>query len=480
MIKKQQTKKKQAQDVMSHDQKEQLAKAIPAAQFIRNEAVWRTYMKSKPASADVNTQKVSEKRKDVMSRLFLLMQNEKLECKDKMGNITKFKDAASDEGELNLASLLSHGGRSLVILPPIKPGDDPNKLFNWVTGGADNLSRAKSGQTAEKQGCPIFQRFAATHSVNIDEKNEVHEIKVKSSLKSVPRFAKDYLNARHWGMNLGLREPDKAGEENGSYGHLYLFWQPPTLNKPGVLMFGCEGCAPGVGSYLGTTHDTSGRPNQFSPTGALKFTDKQFDGFQLKPDSMNGISLKLNAQDINQLVNLKASEFKPEQLSQKAGGATSYSNALSAQSVKSNRSVSAPPLRPVSPPPSVPKPSPDSLLPIPGILPPLPDKPELNGQNGRVPHPRSASTPVIPPSHKNSTLTMGEVFAAHRRTSVKTALQQDLGSATVKETMSLPVVADNQEKAAAHKTVEAPKKRLTDIELPPLPPLPVGRKNNGR
>lgn len=401
-------KKKSSVDavsVMSDAQKQRLSVATPKEQFKRDERVWSEYLSSKPSDGD---SKVSQQRKEVVQRLFLLLQNQKLSCNSTaQGEPVDFAKLQTKDNAMPLAALMSHGGRIVVSVPPIKKGEDPEQLFNWVAGGAANLSSEKTGKAAEKKGCPIFQRFAATHSVNVTSEGNIQEIKVKSSVKNAPRFMKDYIKARHWGMNLGLKEPDQAGLENGSHGHLYMYWQAPTEDKPGALMFGCEGSAPGKKSYLGSTHDTSGAPNQFSPTGGLKFTNSQFDNYPIRPDPLNGIQLKLASHDIQQVVKLKASDFQPTQLALKAG--TAYSPARPAMSStaktgmmfaqhRGNASAKEV-LKSSSPPVSfedtqgvAKKPTPplDSKIAIPSVLPPLPNIPS---QDTMPPLPEVPSRP---------------------------------------------------------------------------------------
>ncbi len=110
-------------------------------------------------------------------------------------------------------------------------------------------------------------------------------------------------------MNLGLAEPGSPAPEDGSHGHLYMYWVPPTTTKPGALLFGCEGSAPGCESYYGAAHTAAAARGEFSPTGGLKFSDAKFDGYEVRPKSVDGLRVDLTGDEVQKLMRKSVKEF---------------------------------------------------------------------------------------------------------------------------------------------------------------------------
>lgn len=79
-------------------------------------------------------------------------------------------------------------------------------------------------------------------------------------------------------MNIApgkIGDKDIHGQEinaDGAHGHLYMYYQPPTKNKPGAILVGLEGTEPGVKGELGE-HSLVGAPDKLSPFGG-----KQWNG----------------------------------------------------------------------------------------------------------------------------------------------------------------------------------------------------------
>jgi len=71
----------------------------------------------------------------------------------------------------------------------------------------------------------------------------------------------------------GLGNTDMAGNvvmPDGSHGHLYIFYQPPTLQKSGGLLIGAETSRAGHADVFGKYHDLKGGSAEFSSTGGSK------------------------------------------------------------------------------------------------------------------------------------------------------------------------------------------------------------------
>ena len=144
-----------------------------------------------------------------------------------------------------LASVMAHGGRFVIQLP-FAEHDDDNGFFNWLGGGVGG-GNIIAGST----------RLAATHGIQpLDFRDmrpmcagryqRVHEIK-KGSLP-------------HYGVNIALGGQamlhpirGRITQANGEYGHLYIYYMPPTTTTYGGVLIGCEGSAP-VDSWENTDY----------------------------------------------------------------------------------------------------------------------------------------------------------------------------------------------------------------------------------
>lgn len=189
-----------------------------------------------------------EAAKAILKRIFLLLQVG-LQYRDRPDDPLK-------DWEGPVARALSHGGRVNIFLPPVAEGHDPDEFWNWLTGGKDNRKQAG-----------MNWRAAATHGFSWENGEPKEEKLGKASSVSF---------TKHFGMDLpvgGLGEKNVSGEiilADGTNGHLYINYDPPTTIRGGALLIGVESSSSGKSNPYGKGHDTSGRAGEFSATGGLK------------------------------------------------------------------------------------------------------------------------------------------------------------------------------------------------------------------
>jgi hypothetical protein len=169
-------------------------------------------------------------------------------------------DKSAAQGELPVATYLTHGSRVIIDLPP----DNEDKVYNWLTGGH------------------VFDRVAATHGVKRSEEG-LYETKTKGVVDMVDYSVRNMLNfipfvnvkgeSYHKGSNVAMYRPeDQQGSvlADGSQGHVYIYYDPPTDKKRGELLLGIEEDAPGQAN-----HSLTGASNPVSATGGRRLEEIQ-------------------------------------------------------------------------------------------------------------------------------------------------------------------------------------------------------------
>ncbi len=318
----------------------ELKQKSAAEQYKRDVGIWKKYM--------------SDSKDPVMRRLFLALQHDKLQFKNEKDDKYLLVNSVNHNQDvfknIPLASLLSHGGRILIQIPPCSQNES-QQFFHWLAGGSDKISY--NNQATINKDSTIYHRAGATHSLDIIN-GEVVELK----LPAVPvkpndaiRYITDWAYGHHWGKDLGICEEEYSASSDGAHGHLYIYWLPPTSTQPGGLLIGCEGSSPtGNISYYGDTHDIfHAQQHEFSLTGGMKFKHDSFKTSNIHPDCEGGFKLVLTAQDLKTLLTHDENDFSLETLGQPAGtpGAGYFSPAM-----KTASSMTPPP-RPDKPAPDI-------------------------------------------------------------------------------------------------------------------------------
>ncbi|KAM3101421.1 DUF4157 domain-containing protein [Phormidesmis sp. 146-12] len=190
---------------------------------------------------------------EIVRRLFVVMQYG-LNYYDTQGALNNWTE--------QVAVALSHGGRVNIRIPAAKK--DPNRFFKWLIG-----------EEAETSG--VHTRTAGTHRVAIGE-GQTGSFKEKKGFGAAinAKVGTETGETHHYGLDLpvgGLGNVDINGAvilPNGSYGHLYIGYKPPTATRDGALLIGCETDAPGSTNALGHKHDWRAKSAEFSTTGGAK------------------------------------------------------------------------------------------------------------------------------------------------------------------------------------------------------------------
>lgn len=168
---------------------------------------------------------------------------------------------------LPLAVAVSHGGRLLIQLPPVKRDRD-YRFLNWLTG------------TVRQN---LYARPAATHEIDrLTTPDPIPLVKGgRKVLKEVkPTGTKLATKGTlHYGMNLplsGFNQPSLHNAnvnavEDGRHGHAYLCYKPPHKGKVGGMLIGIEGSEAGMWDMLGHFHGWSASSSEVSMSGGVKF-----------------------------------------------------------------------------------------------------------------------------------------------------------------------------------------------------------------
>ena len=245
-------------------------------------------------------------------------------------------EAISTDGEtqsladngLPVSTYLSHGSR-VTIQVPAGSGD---KLINWLTSGnkdVDGKSRSQSQKGAIKENKVVYNRSAATHAVGF-EKDENGQTKTKE-LKGFAIGAKDFfgnklfgIKTKHWGVDLAMNaefegkdsEGKKVSTPDGDHGHLYMYYEPPTKDRPGAILIGCEGAAPSS-----SKHSKTGKSDPLSPVDGSKYpnltikkdiaTEAEYKD-TIVPKKYNGLMASVDMEAINQIVAMDDKNHGPE------------------------------------------------------------------------------------------------------------------------------------------------------------------------
>lgn len=164
----------------------------------------------------------------ILLNIFTTLWVGRLVCKQAGGGYTYWRNTGYP-----LAMALSHGGRVMIQLPHDAAG---NTYWNWLWSGNNPAP---------------FARKVATHSIELRKHPKPLTGNAQLYMNEEnPRFGA--WSGQHFGINialggLGNYNPisGQRVQPDGSNGHLYFYYLPPTANKNGGILVGCETSAPG-------------------------------------------------------------------------------------------------------------------------------------------------------------------------------------------------------------------------------------------
>ena len=252
----------------------------------------------------------------------------------------------ASENSMPTSSYLCHGARVLIEIPE---GEENDRLFNWLTSGDQAINGAsdcKTQSAAAAEGKYVYNRYAATHGIAINEDGLVEtkgfligardgarsmgsEVMscalsatgLKSAVDQYHNFD-DSARTNHYGIDLtlGIDEhgQDRLGHVikgvDGDHGHLYIYYLKPTASSKGAILLGVEGSSPDSPhhSKLGASDPHS--PSYGSLWEVLAKKKGSDDPDCVIGDKNNGRKVKLTQGALDEIVKIDVSKVNNEKL----------------------------------------------------------------------------------------------------------------------------------------------------------------------
>ncbi|WP_433260776.1 hypothetical protein ACQPZF_25025 [Actinosynnema sp. CS-041913] len=230
---------------------------------------------------------------NILTKVFLILQN---------GLKTYRGDQHVDFREGDVARALAHGGRVNIRIPQLADAGDAFAMTDWL------------GLTHEgKDVDPTEIRGYGTHRVSVGANRpegapgrfEERGGKRTGARNGALHWAKTKLDlpvetARVYGVNLAaggwgtLDYHNDVVRPNGTYGHMFIRFQPPERNRDGALMVGIETTAPGGWSPVGYRHTILSSEATANP-------ESSFHGHKQDKIGQGGMSTNQRYVDLNEV-----------------------------------------------------------------------------------------------------------------------------------------------------------------------------------
>ena len=237
---------------------EQNPEAKKSAIEKRTKKAWAETLKE-PTPEDLSQLKNKKDQKkiplqqDILKKIMKILKDE------------TYVDGEKYEGEVE--TLLSHGGRVNMIIPKLA-GKNENKDKFMIKMGLYN----EKGKKNKKAG--VEMRLASSHDIVKNPDGTFRETKAPK---------KGALNmtgaSKKMGMNIaagGAGKKDINGDvirPDGSHGHLYMHWLPPSMESDGVFQVGLETTAfsafGGIKGTTGRSHGPSDNEDTATPVSSM-------------------------------------------------------------------------------------------------------------------------------------------------------------------------------------------------------------------
>jgi putative RNase toxin 11 of polymorphic toxin system len=245
-----------------------------------------------------------------------------------------WSDFGADFPSAPVASLLSHGGRILLLLPmsnsaarvvgntigAILKGVTVDPLVALGNRGTYHTLRGKSTAgavathvllrvTGVSSAAAVLSTPHKAYSAGDDRfwtfmtNNDLHDrafathSTIQTDWANPPALPKnrhlwfteekaggvsnvrDAMMGRHYYKNVALGGVGNFNpfsgvkiDKDGSHGHLYVNYRSPQYKRFGCILLGVEGSAPGMDNQYGKVHDANAIKGEFSATGGRKWT----------------------------------------------------------------------------------------------------------------------------------------------------------------------------------------------------------------
>jgi hypothetical protein len=189
---------------------------------------------------------VASAKNQVVERLFKLVRYAGLLCSPDGNVFTPWP--------YNIASCLSHGGRLLIQIPKVSPlvasGVD-HSLWLWLHNNVPLMRRVgthsvqRHGNTYQPLALDRVKYLTETHGTG-------HGLMQK--LRRLVVSAPNVHAEGSYGLDIAFGGYGPDNNDDGTQGHLYFFYVPPTHAECGALLVGLEGEAPGKWGVMGNYH----------------------------------------------------------------------------------------------------------------------------------------------------------------------------------------------------------------------------------
>lgn len=176
------------------------------------------------------------------------------------------KAHVDDHGQ-DVIRALAHGGRVVIDIPALTDGQSPYDLTDFLgaTQPVPHPPGSEGQDPARQLGPSVSHRGFATHRTKITEDKDGKPGRFQEE-GELPAAVKNFFSKAGsnppllMGMDIsggGLGGADWNGDvilPNGSWGHMLLVFQQPTVKTKGSLLVGIETLAPGATSPVGYEH----------------------------------------------------------------------------------------------------------------------------------------------------------------------------------------------------------------------------------
>lgn len=160
-----------------------------------------------------------------------------------------------------IAPCISHGGRVLIQIaktPPNSPTDEDHSFWRWFRGNSP-LSKRVGTHSVRRYG-DQYQVLANDRLKYIKETGGAKHGAAQFVRQTFQRSSNLDVEAS-FGMNIALggygTQSEARGRtvtDDGTFGHMYVFYMPPSKAECGAILLGVEGEQPGTWGETGNFH----------------------------------------------------------------------------------------------------------------------------------------------------------------------------------------------------------------------------------
>ncbi|WP_318285976.1 eCIS core domain-containing protein [Limnospira fusiformis] len=313
-----------AEDITSADTKKKKEKyeGLKKEIYDKDTEMWEKALNNDLTTIPESNQEIAKKYQEqtdsaiaILKRVFIVLQHGLMYRDDQ--HTPKF-----EEWQENVAVALSHGGRVMINLPPLQGNDKEHEFIYWLLGGSSAQVQEHKPKSHDHRGADQSSDY---YKAKVDTRIvSSHDVEVtQNSLKELKSNTFDFKGAvgatstiKHYGMDIplgGLGNEDMAGDvilPDGRHGHMYIYYRPPSREKPGSVLVGAETSRMAHTDVFGMYHDQRSAPAEVSPTGTSKAgrIGAEFGGRVVDYTTLTTDGKNLRVKDPDWLKQLKTAE----------------------------------------------------------------------------------------------------------------------------------------------------------------------------